>query len=514
MSAEPGQVAAQAPNQPGSQTAPDSGPSRPTSQVQSLPELSPSAPASGGDEPRLTGDNRTEPRIDLQVGATRVTLLGTAHVSRASADQVRRLLETEHFDAVAVELCPSRYQALLDPDALARMDLFGVIRQGRVAMVVASLALGAYQQRLADQFGIEPGAEQRMAIAQARERHLPVVLVDREIGVTLKRVAANLGWWRRLELFSGLLAALVSHEEVSEAEVERLKEGDVLETSFAEFARDRQDLYQPLIDERDRYMAARLREEIAREGHGQVLAVLGAGHLKGVARYLGAKEDSSVTRSDPAAHPEVPSESANEIPGLAGEVSRDVGHDTWRGAERFEAPTEILKIEPWARQEPHQDPRQIIAELERLPPPSPWPKAISWLILALILGGFGYGFAQSPALGWEVVRDWVLITGSLCALGTLLAAGHPLTVLAGFLAAPLTTLHPAIGAGMVTALVELWLRKPMVGDFGRLRQDATRVGAWWRNRVLRILLVFLFSNLGAATGTYVAGFRIYDQLFT
>ncbi len=450
MSAEPGQVAAQAQNQPGSQTAPDSGPSRPTSQVPSLPELSPSAPTSGGDEPRLTGDNPTEPRIDLQVGATQVTLLGTAHVSRASADQVRLLLATEPFDAVAVELCPSRYQALLDPDALARMDLFGVIRQGRVAMVVASLALGAYQQRLADQFGIEPGAEQRMAIAQARERHLPVVLVDREIGVTLKRVAANLGWWRRLELFSGLLAALVTHEEVSEAEVERLKEGDVLETSFAEFARDRQDLYQPLIDERDRYMAARLREEIAREGHGRILAVLGAGHLKGVARYLEAAED----------------------------------------------------------------PREVITELERLPPPSPWPKAISWLILALILGGFGYGFAQSPELGWEVVRDWVLITGSLCALGTLLAAGHPLTVLAGFLAAPLTTLHPAIGAGMVTALVELWLRKPMVGDFGRLRQDATRVGAWWRNRVLRILLVFLFSNLGAATGTYVAGFRIYDQLFT
>lgn len=428
-----------------------------------------------------------EPRIDLQVGATRLTLLGTAHVSRASADQVRRLLETEPFDAVAVELCPSRYQALLDPDALARMDLFGVIRQGRVAMVVASLALGAYQQRLADQFGIEPGAEQRMAIAQARERHLPVLLVDREIGVTLKRVAANLGWWRRLELFSGLLASLISQEKVSEAEVERLKEGDVLETSFAEFARDRQDLYQPLIDERDRYMAARLREEIEREGHGRVLAVLGAGHLKGVARYLAAEGVPAETGENLAASPEARPDARPALsvgtPGVIGEKS-------------------------------HQDPRQIIAELERLPPPSPWPKAISWLILALILGGFGYGFAQSPQLGWGVVVDWVLITGGLCALGTLLAAGHPLTILSGFLAAPLTTLHPAIGAGMVTALVELWLRKPNVGDFGRLRQDATRVGAWWRNRVLRILLVFLFSNLGAATGTYVAGFRIYDQLFT
>ena len=467
MSLDQGQVPA--PDQLGDQPAAADPPSGPSGQgglprQEGPPPGATAAAAAAASDTSPPADlNSSEPRIDLQVGATRVTLLGTAHVSKASADQVRRLLETEPFDAVAVELCPSRYQALLDPDALARMDLFGVIRQGRVAMVVASLALGAYQQRLADQFGIEPGAEQRMAIAQARERHLPVLLVDREIGVTLKRVAANLGWWRRLELFSGLLASLISQEKVSEAEVERLKEGDVLETSFAEFARDRQDLFLPLIDERDRYMAARLREEIEREGHGRVLAVLGAGHLKGVARYLAAA---------------------------------------------------AVPAETWESSDTRPQPRQIIEELERLPPPSPWPKAISWLILALILGGFGYGFAQSPQLGWGVVVDWVLITGGLCALGTLLAAGHPLTILSGFLAAPLTTLHPAIGAGMVTAMVELWLRKPNVGDFGRLRQDATRVGAWWRNRVLRILLVFLFSNLGAATGTYVAGFRIYDQLFT
>ncbi|MBP8283664.1 MAG: TraB/GumN family protein [Chromatiaceae bacterium] len=408
-----------------------------------------------------------EPRIDLKIGATHLTLLGTAHVSRASAAKVRELLEQEHFDAVAVELCPSRYQALLDPDALARMDLFAVIREGRVAMVVASLALAAYQQRLADQFGIEPGAEQRMAIAQARERHLPVLLVDREIGVTLKRVAANLSWWKRLELFSGLVLTLVSHEEVPEAEIERLKEGDVLETTFAEFARNRQDLFLPLIDERDRYMAARLREEIEREGHGRVLAVLGAGHLKGVAGYLRAAE------SEPPP-----------------------GASTHEGTQ------------------PRPDPRLEIEELERLPPPSPWPKLISWVILALIVAGFAFGFAQNPQDGWSIVWDWVLITGSLSALGTLLAGGHPLTVLTAFVAAPLTTLNPAIGAGMVTGPVELYLRKPNMGDFGRLRQDAAQFRGWWRNRVLRILQVFLLSNLGAAIGTYVAGFRIYDRLFS
>jgi pheromone shutdown-related protein TraB len=392
-----------------------------------------------------------EPRIDVRLGESRLTLLGTAHVSRASAEKVRELLQSGEYDAVAVELCPSRYNAVVDPDALARMDLFSVIREGRVYMVVASLALAAYQQRLADQFGIEPGAEQRMAVHLARERHMPVLLVDREIGVTLKRVSGNLSWWKRFGLFSGLLAAMLSREDVAEEEIERLKEGDVLETTFAEFAEDREDLYLPLIAERDRYMAARLREEVDAKGHENVLAVLGAGHLKGVARYL-------------------------EGPG--------------------------------------RDPAAEIAELDRLPPRRRWPRLIPWAIVALVLAGFVYGFTQSAELGWQVVGDWVLINGSLSALGALIAAAHPLTVITAFVAAPLTSLNPTIGAGMVTGAVELYLRKPSVGDFSRLRRDTSELKGWWRNRVSRTLLVFLFSTLGSAVGTYVAGFRIFDRLFS
>jgi pheromone shutdown-related protein TraB len=393
-----------------------------------------------------------EPRFDIQVSNARLTLLGTAHVSRVSAEKVRELLEEGSYDAVAVELCPSRYNAIIDPDSLARMDLFSVIRQGRVYMVVASLALAAYQQRLADQFGIEPGAEQRMAIDQAKRHHLPVLLADREIGVTLKRVSAGLRWWSRLTLFSGLLAAMLSRDQVDEEEIERLKEGDVLETTFAEFAQDRRDLYLPLIDERDRYMAARLRQEIEREGYKSVLAVLGAGHLRGVAQYL---------EKAPAA-----------------------------GA------------------------RREIEELERLPERSRWPRLIPWIIVALVVSGFIYGFSRSPELGWRVVADWVLINGVLSALGAAIAGAHPLTVVTAFVAAPLTSLNPTVGAGMVTGAVELYLRKPSVGDFGRLRQDTTGIKGWWRNRVSRILLVFLLSTLGSAIGTYVAGFRIFDRLFS
>jgi pheromone shutdown-related protein TraB len=391
-----------------------------------------------------------EPLVTVTVSGAHVTLLGTAHVSRASVDKVRELLQKPgKFTAVAVELCQSRYQALMDPDALAQLDLFAVIREKRAHMVAANLALSAYQQRLAEQIGVEPGAEQREAIIQAQSLGLPVLLIDREIGVTLKRTAGNLGFFKRLNLFVGLLAGLLSRDQVTEDDIETLKQGDVLETAFGEFAENRQDWFTPLISERDQFMAARLREEIAEHAYPRVLAVIGAGHSKGVAEAL---------------------------------------------------------------EQQSQPPAELIAELQQLPTPSRLWRIFPWLVVALILGLFGYGFTQGPDVGWEVISDWVVINGGLSALGAALAGAHPLTVLGAFCAAPLTSLNPTIGAGMVTAAIELFLRRPRVGDFRRLRDDVARWSGWWRNRVARVLLVFVFSTIGSAVGTYVAGFNIVARL--
>ena len=109
-----------------------------------------------------------------------------------------------HFDAVAIELDAGRFAALTEADRWAKMDLFRVFREGKAGMVAANLALGAFQQRLADQLGIEPGAEMKAAIEGAREAGLPLQLVDRDIGVTLRRVYANVPWWQRLTSLAGL----------------------------------------------------------------------------------------------------------------------------------------------------------------------------------------------------------------------------------------------------------------------------------------------------------------------
>ena len=397
----------------------------------------------------MNPNNGDQPVLTVQVGDTEVVLLGTAHVSRSSADAVRAMLDNEAFDAVAVELCPSRQQALFDPDHLSRLDLFRVMREGRVPMVMASLALGAYQQRLAEQFDIEPGAEMKAAIESARHHHRAVWLIDREIGTTLKRVYRNVSFWRRLSLIGGLIASVMSKEKVEEADIERLKEGDILETTFTEFAEQAEELYLPLIDERDRFMAARLKEEIAAGDAQRVLAVVGAGHLKGIANYLQVADDT------PAAT------------------------------------------------------RQA---LEQLPRPSRWPRLIPWMVAMLVVLGFAIGFRESRELGWQLVADWVLINGGLAGLGALLARAHPLTILSAVFGAPLTSLNPAIGAGMVAAAVETWLRKPNMGDFAELKHATTRLSGWWSNRVARILMVFLLTTVGSAAGTYLAGFRIFGRL--
>ncbi len=409
-----------------------------------------------------------EPMATVMIGDSRITLLGTAHVSRTSAEKVKELIETGDYDAVAVELCPSRYNSIVNPDALAKMDLFQVVREGKASMVAASLALGAFQQKAAEQIGIQPGAEMREAIDCAKAAKLPVLLVDREVGITLKRIYRNVPWWRRMNLISGLVASVVSKEKVSEADIEKLKEGDILESTFAQFAEEEQDLFKPLIGERDEYMVARLQQEVAKHPHENILVVIGAGHLAGMVKRFeaGAADNDSVVQSKQESE-------ENSLAHVADET---------------------------------------IARLDAVPVGASWFKYFPWIIVALVFLGFGIGFSRSPEMGWQLVMDWVLINGGLAALGALLAAAHPLTVIGAFLAAPLTSLNPTIGAGMVTAGIEVYLRRPKVGDFEKLRADTTTIKGWWRNRVTRVLLVFMFCTLGSAIGTYVAGFRIVGRL--
>ncbi|GAA4866170.1 TraB/GumN family protein [Luteimonas vadosa] len=398
---------------------------------------------------------RGQPHAIVERGGVHYTLLGTAHVSRESVEAVREAISEGGFDAVAVELDAQRLQALSDPDALAKLDLVKVIREGKAALFAANLGLAAYQRRLAEQLGIEPGAELKAAVDQARDRDLPVHLVDRDVGITFKRISAKLGFFGRIKLMGGLLAGLLVDDEVGADDIEKLKQGDMLESSFGEFAKDNPALYDTLIDERDRYMAARLREAgedaLVAVDHrpASVLAVVGAGHLKGLAAYL---------------------------------------------------------------RDETRDPATLRAELDYLDSKRkvPW---FTLAITALVLGGIAWGYWRGgAAVGTDLLLQWVLITAGLAAVGCAAAGGHPLSILAGAIAAPLKPFRPGLPSGMFSALVELHLRKPAYGDFLSLRDDAQSLRGWYRNRVSRVVLNFILTNLGTGIGVWLAGARIVGKL--
>ena len=186
---------------------------------------------------------QSQPHALVERDGVRYTLLGTAHVSRVSVEAVEDAIAGGAFDAVAVELDAQRLQAISDPDALAKLNLVDVIRKGRVALFAANLALAAYQRRLAEQLGIEPGAELKRAVTLAKERELPVALIDRDVGLTFKRASKKLGFFGRMKLVGSLLGGLMASDELGEDEIEKLKEGDMLESSFGEFAKSSPQLY-------------------------------------------------------------------------------------------------------------------------------------------------------------------------------------------------------------------------------------------------------------------------------
>ncbi len=401
-----------------------------------------------------------QPAAPLEQPVERVTrdgveyvVLGTAHVSRTSVEAVRAMLAEEHYDAVAVELCESRAQGMRDPEAFRQTNLFEVIRQGKAGMVVASLVLSSFQKRLADQYGIEPGAEMKAAIDGAEARNAPAWLVDREVGVTLSRAWRSVGFWQRFGLLGGLLASVFDREEIQEHDIEKLKQSDLLESAFSEFASQSAPLYHSLIGERDAYMAARLREEAAKvppENLRRVLVVIGAGHLKGLCEQLRTQ---------------------------------------------------------------HGDPGTTTAELSRKPAKARWPKWVAVILVLAVFAAIGYAFHRNAALGAQALRDWIFFTGGFAALGALLAGSHPFSIIAAFIAAPIKPFRPGIPAGGISAMAEAWVRKPRVADFETLRDDVGHWTGWWKNRVARTLLNFLLVSVGTLIGEYTAGIQIFKSLF-
>ncbi len=380
----------------------------------------------------------------VEVDGRRFVVVGTAHVSRESAALVREVIEAESPDAVCIELDAQRHRALTQGPDWASLDLRQLIRTHQLPTFVLHLLLGSYQKRLGMDLGVTPGVELLEAARAAEERGIPVELADRSVRVTILRAWRSLGWWRKNKLVAAILAGVFSGEKLSEDDLRELRRQDVLNDLIQELAREMPELKGALIDERDLYLA----EKIRRTTGQKIVAVVGAGHAQGVARLLGEGQP--------------------------------------------------VDLEP----------------LDQVPAGSPVWKYVGWLIPASIVAVFGtLAWTRGPEVAGENLKLWALATGIPCGLGAIAALAHPLTILTAFVVAPITTLHPLLGAGHVTALVQAWVQPPRVRDFQTVSDDLGRASAWWRNRLLRVLLAFVLPSLGAMAGLYLGAGALLRELF-
>ncbi|WGG47986.1 TraB/GumN family protein [Rossellomorea sp. DA94] len=209
-------------------------------------------------------------------------LIGTAHVSRQSAEQVKEVIEAERPDTVCVELDEPRYQSIVEGDKWRDTDIFQVIKDKKATLLLMNLAIGSFQRRMAKQFGIKPGQEMIQGIESAKELNAELVLADRNIQVTFSRIWNSVGFSGKAKLLTQIIYSIFSTDTITEEELEKIKSQDMLDSMLNEFTQVFPKLKTPLIDERDQYLAQKIKEAPGKK----IVAVLGAAHVPGITQEI------------------------------------------------------------------------------------------------------------------------------------------------------------------------------------------------------------------------------------
>ena len=223
----------------------------------------------------------------IELNGRQIILVGTAHISKKSADEVKDIIEAENPDTVCIELCQARYQAIVDTDRWKNTDIFKILKERKAFLLLANLIVSSYQKRLARQFGVEPGLEMKQGILSAEKIGAEICLADRDIQVTMLRLWRNVGFFGKLKLFFQLMLSLFMGEELTEEEIEKMKSKDMLSAALDELAGSFPQLKSIIIDERDRYLAQKIKTAPGEK----IIAVLGAGHIPGIKDEIHKEHD-------------------------------------------------------------------------------------------------------------------------------------------------------------------------------------------------------------------------------
>ena len=393
----------------------------------------------------------TDTKMHISFNGREIILVGTAHVSRDSINEVIDIIRNEKPDLVCVELDEGRYASITGRENWEKLDMVKIFREGKGFLLMANLVLSGFQRRMGAELGVKPGDEMKAALDTAAELNIPHALCDREVQITLRRAWANCGLWNKSKLLATLLTSAFSKEKLDAEEIEDLKKRSELDGMMKELTEFLPEVKETLIDERDRYLASKI--WTSSQPSQRVVAVVGAGHMQGIKDHL-----EKISK---------------------GEKEADVS---------------LLNTIPK---------KGIISG------------ALPFLIPAIIIGLMAFGFIRHGAdMSFSMLRLWFLWNGSLAALGTLIALGHPLSILVAFIAAPITTVTPFLGVGMFSGLVQVIFRKPQVRDAQNLIDDTGSLRGFYRNRITRALLVFFFTQLGGVAGTFITVPALAAGLFS
>ncbi|MBN2445070.1 MAG: TraB/GumN family protein [Spirochaetales bacterium] len=379
----------------------------------------------------------------VKIGEREIILLGTAHVSEESVNEVEDSIRNEKPDRVCIEIDKSRYTSLTNKSMWKDMSIPQVLKEKKGFLLLANLVLSSFQKRLGIDLGVKPGAEMMKAIDISEELGIPFSFCDREIQTTLKRAWSKTGFWGKNKMLAAMISSVFVKEKLSKEEIEKLKEKNALENMMEELAQYMPQVKSVLIDERDRFLATKI---FTSEGK-KIIAVVGAGHVKGIITWLNNLHEGK-------------------------------------------ASTDLSDIDVVQK-------KSFISQTI--------PFILPVIIVSIIILRFLFGGVKG---GVDMLTTWILINGTLSAIGAIIAFAHPITIIIAFVAAPITSLIPVLGVGLFTGLVEYKFRKPHVADFENISEDLTSFKGFYRNRFIHILLVFFFSNLGSTIGTFVAGVPI------
>lgn len=215
-----------------------------------------------------------------------ITIIGTAHISQDSINEVRDTIRGQKPNLVAVELCKARYEGLTQKKDI---PIFDLIKGGNFMMMLSNTLLSFLQRRLGEEVGVKPGEEMLTAIAVAKEEGSEVALIDRDIKITMRRAIGKMGFFEKLRVIKEMFMTFAIAGDDLEEEIDRLKDDDNLFNVLGDFKDISPNLYKTLVDERDAFMAKRLME--LSKIYENIVVVVGAGHKKGINRYLERPED-------------------------------------------------------------------------------------------------------------------------------------------------------------------------------------------------------------------------------